>query len=74
MFAGPRPKYTNAGSHPLLSRMHMPDPKLQADQQDKRSLIPIEMEYLDQWLERSQKEVSDLLRLAPFGVFDAAPA
>ncbi|AIJ46609.1 hypothetical protein O987_12435 [Comamonas testosteroni TK102] len=54
--------------------MHMPDPKLQADQQDKRSLIPIEMEYLDQWLERSQKEVSDLLRLAPFGVFDAAPA
>ncbi|KGH27319.1 hypothetical protein P353_18735 [Comamonas testosteroni] len=30
--------------------MHKPDPKLPADQQDKRSVIPIEMQDVDQWL------------------------
>ena len=59
---------------PLMCRMHKPDPKLPADQQDKRCVIPIEMEDLDQWLEGTQKEASELLRLAPVGVFDAAPA
>ncbi|KWT68576.1 protein of unknown function DUF159 [Comamonas testosteroni] len=37
-------------SHPLMSRMHKPDPKLPADQQDKRSVIPIEVQDIDQWL------------------------
>ena len=64
----------NADSHPLMSRMHKPDPKLPEDQQDKRSVIPIEMEDVDQWLAGTQKEASDLLRLALVGVFDAAPA
>ena len=40
----------NADSHPLMSRMHKPDPKLPADQQDKRSVIPIEMQVLYQCL------------------------
>jgi putative SOS response-associated peptidase YedK len=31
----------NADAHPLMSRMHKPDPKLGPDQQDKRSVIPI---------------------------------
>ena len=37
-------------SHPLMSRMHKPDPKLPADQQDKRSVTPIEILDIDQWL------------------------
>ncbi len=37
----------NTDSHPLMSRMHKPGPKLPACQQDKRSVIPIEMH---EWL------------------------
>lgn len=64
----------NADSHSLMSRMHKPDPRLPADQQDKRSVIPIEMQGVDQWLAGTQKEASELLRLAPVSVFDAVPA
>lgn len=32
----------NADAHPLMGRMHKPDPKLGPDQQDRRSVIPIE--------------------------------
>ena len=60
----------NADSHPLMSRMHKPDPKLPADQQDKRSVIPIEMQDVDQWLAGSQAEARLLLRLAPVSVFE----
>ncbi|KGG88808.1 hypothetical protein P368_17305, partial [Comamonas thiooxydans] len=63
-----------ADSHPLKSRMHKPDPKPPADQQDKRSVIPIEMHDIDQWLAGTVWEAGQLLRLAPVGVFDAAPA
>lgn len=65
---------TNADSHPLMSRMHKPDPKLPADQQDKRSVIPIEMADIDQWLAGTVDEAQQLLLLAPVSLFDAAPA
>ena len=61
----------NADAHPLMKRMHKPNPKLPADQQDKRSVIPIEMVDVDQWLGGTVKEASALLRLAPFEVFCA---
>jgi len=42
------PNYTmltqNCDAHPLLNRFHKPDPKLPADKQDKRSVVPIERE------------------------------
>lgn len=63
----------NADSHPLMSRVHKPDPKLPADQQDKRSVIPIETQDIDQWLAGTVTEAGQLLRLAPNVVFDAAP-
>ena len=63
----------NADAHPLMRRMHKPDPKLAADKQDKRSVIPIEPADYDQWLAGTQQEAAELLRLAPVGVFDAAP-
>lgn len=64
----------NADSHPLMSRMHKPDPKLGPDQQDKRSVIPIEAHDVDQWLAGTVEEASQLLRLAPMEVFNAGPA
>jgi len=61
----------NADAHPLMRRMHKPDPKLPADQQDKRSVISIEREDVDQWLAGTIAEASELLRLAPVETFDA---
>lgn len=58
---------TRAGSHPLVSRMYKPDPKLPADQQDKRSVIPIEMQDV-------VRESAQLLRVAPVDVFEAESA
>ncbi|WP_330162708.1 hypothetical protein [Comamonas testosteroni] len=64
----------NADSHPLMSRMHKPDPKLPADQQDKRSVIPIEMQDIDQWLSGTAREAGQPLRLASVDVFEAGAA
>jgi putative SOS response-associated peptidase YedK len=63
----------NADAHPLMARMHKPDPKLPADRQDKRSVIPIELADVDQWLAGTVAEASQLLRVAPVEVFSAGP-
>lgn len=64
----------NADAHPLMSRMHKPDPKLGPDQQDKRSVIPIELSDVDAWLAGTQAEAAALLRLASVDIFEAGPA
>ena len=64
----------NADAHPLMRRMHKPDPKLGPGQQDKRSVVPIEPADVDQWLFGTQAEASALVRLAPVETFDAGPA
>ena len=46
----------NADAHPLMCRMHKPDPKLGADQQDKRSLVLLEPSAFDQWLAGTVEE------------------
>ena len=63
----------NADAHPLMRRMHKPDPKLPADQQDKRSVIPIERGDVDLWLAGTMEDASKLLKLAPASVFAAGP-
>lgn len=63
----------NADKHPLMSRMHRPDPKLPPDQQDKRSVIPLELDSVDTWLSGSIDEATELARVPPVEVFDAAP-
>ncbi|MEJ8852178.1 hypothetical protein [Variovorax rhizosphaerae] len=45
----------NADAHPLMNRMHKPDPKVGRDEQDKRSVVPIERGDVDQWLEGTMK-------------------
>lgn len=64
----------NADLHPLMKRMHKPDPKLPAEAQDKRSVIPIEAGDLDTWLAGTLEQASRLLRLAALETFRAGPA
>ena len=63
----------NADDHPLMNRMHKPDPKLPADKQDKRSVIPIEMAQVDRWLAGTIDDASALLHLSPVHIFSAEP-
>ena len=64
----------NADMHPLMKRMHKPDPKAPENAQDKRSVIPIEAGEVDTWLAGTVEEASRLLQLAPVELFDAGPA
>jgi putative SOS response-associated peptidase YedK len=64
----------NADTHPLMSRMHKPDPRLPPDRQDKRSVVPVEIENVDQWLFGTEAEAASLMGLADAGVFVAGPA
>ncbi|QOT82425.1 SOS response-associated peptidase family protein (plasmid) [Cupriavidus basilensis] len=61
----------NADHHPLMKCMHKSDPKLTADQQDKRSVIPIELGDVDLWLAGTVDQAQRLLRLAPADAFEA---
>ncbi|MBB1601910.1 SOS response-associated peptidase [Variovorax sp. UMC13] len=63
----------NADADPLMSRMHKPEPKLAADKQDKRSVIPLQPGDFDQWLEGTVEQTKVLMRLAPTEVYGAGP-
>ncbi len=63
----------NADAHPLMKRMHKPDPKLASDQQDKRSVVPIEAADVDLWLSAPPEQAAQLVRLAPAELFEAQP-
>lgn len=67
------PNYTmltqNCDDHPLLRLMHKPDPKLGPDQQDKRSVVPIEPEHWDQWLNGSTEQALELIRVPALELF-----
>lgn len=64
----------NCDDHPMLARLHKPDPKLPADQQDKRSLIHIDASNWQQWLHGTADEALQLIRPQPAEVFDQADA
>jgi putative SOS response-associated peptidase YedK len=63
----------NADAHPLMSRMHKPDPKLGPSEQDKRSVVPIEPEDVDTWLFGAPADAQALVRLAPVDRFESRP-
>lgn len=71
------PSYTmltiNADQHPLMRRMHRANPKRPPEQQDKRSVIPIERADAEQWLAGGMDDARALLRLAGAEAFAAAP-
>lgn len=64
----------NADDHPLMSRMHKPDPKLSADQQDKRSVVAIEQNNAERWLQGSNAEAVELLAPPAIELIAAGPA
>lgn len=63
----------NADDHPLMRRMHKPDPALPPDQQDKRSVVPIERVDIEQWLAGTVEEAAELMRVSQPDVFEAGP-
>jgi putative SOS response-associated peptidase YedK len=63
----------NADAHPLMRRMHKPDPDLPINQQDKRSVVVIERADEGQWLNGGEADARALIRLAPVEVFRAGP-
>lgn len=64
----------NADRHPLMSRMHKPDPKLPPDQQDKISVVTIELANMVQWLHGSVAEAAELLDPPSSVLIDSGPA
>jgi len=59
---------TNCNAHPLLSLMHRPDidaggQPLPHDQQDKRTVVPLERSDWEQWLHGSPADAAQLLRM-----------
>ncbi|MGJ7579774.1 SOS response-associated peptidase [Variovorax sp. RHLX14] len=63
----------NADDHPLMRRMHKPDPKAPPKKQDKRSVIPLEAANFDHWLEGTVEQARGLMKLAPVDVFESGP-
>ena len=64
----------NCDDHPLLSRLHRPDPKLPADKQDKRAVVHVEPSHWGRWLGGTVDEVRGLLVPAPTDMFDLTDA
>ena len=64
----------NADDHPVMSRMHKPDPKLPPDRQDKRSVVAIEVANICIWLEGTKEEASRLVAPPLVAVVDGEPA
>ncbi len=65
---------TNCDSHPLLKRLHKPDPELAPDAQDKRSLAHIDPSNWDRWLRGTIDEAMQLIVPPPLDAFDPADA
>jgi putative SOS response-associated peptidase YedK len=67
----------NCDAHPLLNRLHKPDPALPPDAQDKRAVMTIRPEDWQAWLRGSVSEAQALLaaeRLPAPEAFDLGPA
>lgn len=64
----------NCDAHPLLARLHKPDPKLPSEQQDKRAVAHIDPEDWSVWLHGTQADARALVRPQPAEVFDLADA
>jgi putative SOS response-associated peptidase YedK len=64
----------NADHHPLMRRMHKPDPRLPPERQDKRSVVAIELEDVDRWLHAPAAVAASLVKPPALELFDAGPA
>ena len=64
----------NADTHPLMNRMHRPDPKRPPEMQDKRSVVSIALSAVDTWLNGALEEAKELVQLPAVELFEAEPA
>ena len=64
----------NCDGHPLLGRLHKPDPGLPPDAQDKRSLVPLAPANWDAWLHGDPAHARALLAAPPGELFDLGDA
>ena len=60
--------------HPLLARLHKPDPNLPPDRQDKRAVAHIDKADWDGWLHGSEEQALGLVRPQATEVFDLTEA
>ena len=63
----------NADEHPLMRRMHKPDPKYGPDEQDKRSVVAVEFADVDLWLNGKPEDVRHLVAPPSMDVIEGAP-
>jgi putative SOS response-associated peptidase YedK len=63
----------NADDHPLMRRMHKPDPKYGPDEQDKRSVVSIELADVDRWLYGTRDDAASLVKPPPPELIEAGP-
>lgn len=72
------PSYTmitqNCDDHPLLKLMHKPDPKLPTNQQDKRTVVSLEPNQWDQWLNGTLAQAQDLIQVPSLELFNHGAA
>lgn len=70
------PSYTmltvNCDGHPLLGRLHKPDPKLPPDAQDKRSVVALEPADWERWLRGDEADARALMQVPSAERFDLA--
>ncbi|MDZ4101545.1 MAG: SOS response-associated peptidase family protein [Hydrogenophaga sp.] len=64
----------NCDGHPLLGRLHKPDPTLPPDRQDKRAVAHIDPADWSTWLHGAQADAQALVRPQATGVFDLTDA
>ena len=63
----------NADQHPLMNRMHKPDPKRPPHLQDKRSVIPVALAEVDLWLFGTVEDAASMLKLPATDEINAGP-
>ncbi|WP_046116079.1 SOS response-associated peptidase [Aquincola tertiaricarbonis] len=63
----------NADHHPLLNRMHRPDPTRPTTMQDKRAVVPLHPSAFDAWLRGTVDEATAALALPHIDDYDAGP-
>ena len=72
------PNYTmltcNCDGHPLLGRLHKPDPQLPLDAQDKRAVVHIAPEHWEAWLSGDEATAVSLIHPSPTEMFDPEDA
>lgn len=64
----------NCDGHPLLGRLHKPDPKLPDDAQDKRSVVALEPDQWQAWLSGDEPTARRLMQVPPVERFERGDA